>query len=323
MKNKSLLISLCIVLALNMAAMKLQAQNALPIVSTEWLAVNFDTPNLVVLDMRNTEDYAAGHLPGSVNFPAFPNWYINEAMGEELPWMELPDKKDLFATIGNAGISSNSMVVIIARSADSPTEGPAFYSLTKAARVAITLIYAGIKNVSILNGGYDMWKAEGRAISTQAFGPKAISYDGKANDAIFVSKDYVARSIGNSIIIDTRDTDSYFGIEPDFTAKRAGHIPTAKSLPAPWFWQTKEDQSLETAFLMWKDPAEIKEIALAVVGEDLNKEIIDYCGVGGFASPVWFLLTQVVGYKDVKFYDGSMQEWTSDPDAPVVKYICE
>jgi thiosulfate/3-mercaptopyruvate sulfurtransferase len=52
----------------------------------------------------------------------------------------------------------------------------------------------------------------------------------------------------------------------------------------------------------------------------MEEEIIDYCGVGGYASPVWFLLTQVVGYTNVKFYDGSMQEWTADPEAPVTKY---
>jgi thiosulfate/3-mercaptopyruvate sulfurtransferase len=187
----------------------------------------------------------------------------------------------------------------------------------------MTLIYAGIEKVSILNGGYDLWEAEGRTISTKVVEPEAVSYTGEANDAVFVSKDYIAGNIGKSLIIDTRDTDSYFGIEPDFTSRRAGHIPTAKCLPAPWFWKSKEDQSQEATFLMWKDPDEIKEIALTVLGEDMGAEIIDYCGVGGYASPVWFLLTEVVGYTNVKFYDGSMQEWTSDPDAPVTKYICE
>jgi thiosulfate/3-mercaptopyruvate sulfurtransferase len=323
MKKELVLISMMVFMVSSLLATKSQAQDAPPIVSTEWLADNIDIPNLVLLDMRNSEDYTAGHLPGSINFPAFPNWYINDAMSEEFPWMELPDEEVLFATIGNAGISSRSKVVIIARAVDSPTEGPAIYSLTKAARVAITLIYAGITNVSILNGGYDMWAAEGRTISTAARTPDAIAYSGKTNDAIFVSKEYVDKSIGKATIIDTRNADSYFGIEPDFTAKRPGHIPTAKCLPAPWFWQTKEDQTKGTTYLMWKDPDEIKEIALAVLGEDMEVEIIDYCGVGGFASPVWFLLTEVVGYSNVKFYDGSMQEWTADPGAPVTKYICE
>ena len=55
----------------------------------------------------------------------------------------------------------------------------------------------------------------------------------------------------------------------------------------------------------------------------MSEEIIDYCGVGEYASPVWYLLTQVVRYKNVKFYDGSMQEWTSDPNTPVTKYKYE
>ena len=64
-------------------------------------------------------------------------------------------------------------------------------------------------------------------------------------------------------------------------------------------------------------------MASAVIGEDASEEIIAYCGVGGYASSLWFVLHEVLGYTDVKIYDGSMQEWTADPEAPLVKYICE
>lgn len=322
MKKKLFFISLMLLLTLIMAATKLQAQKIPAIVTTEWLTDNIDTPDLVLLDVREPGDYAAGHIPGSINIPAFPNWYINSP-GEKLPWMELPEKKDLFATIGNAGITINSTVVVIARTSDSPTGEPAYYNLTKASRVAITLIYAGIKPVTMLNGGYDKWSAEGRAISIEPAIMQAKTYEGHVADTMFISKNYVKNKIGKSTLIDTRSADVYFGIEKDLSSKRAGHIPTAKNLPAPWFWKTTKVENGETTYLTWKNTDEIKEIALTVLGENMEGEIIDYCGVGGYASPVWFLLTQVVGYSNVKFYDGSMQEWTSDPEAPVTKYKYE
>jgi len=61
-------------------------------------------------------------------------------------------------------------------------------------------------------------------------------------------------------------------------------------------------------------------MALGIVGRDKSREIIIYCGVGGYSSTWWFVLTELLGYTDVKIYDGSAQEWTRDPEAPVVKY---
>jgi len=305
-----------------MVVTRLQAQNIPAIVSTEWLEENMDTPNMVILDVREPESYEVGHIPGSINFPAYPNWYINNP-GEQVPWMELPEEEKLYATIGKAGISTNSIVVIIARTSDSETGGLGAYGLTKASRAAITLIYAGIKKVIFLNGGYDKWDAEGKAVSTKPTIPHATTYNGKVNESIFITKAYVENKLGKSTIIDTRDSDTYFGLGTDYSSSRAGHIPTAKVLPAPWFWQSTKAENGEITYLVWKDTEEIKEIAFTVLGENMEEEIIDYCGVGGYASPVWFLLTQVVGYTNVKFYDGSMQEWTSDPEAPVTKYRYE
>lgn len=322
MKKKLFLISLMLLLSLSMVVTRLQAQNIPAIVSTEWLEKNMDTPNMVILDVRKPESYEVGHIPGSINFPAFPNWYINNP-GEQPPWMELPEEEKLYSTISKAGITTNSIVVVIARTSDSETGELGAYGLTKASRAAITLIYAGIKKVIFLNGGYDKWAAEGKTVSTKPTIPQVTTYDGKVNESIFITKEYVENNLGKSTIIDTRDSDTYFGLGTDYSSKRAGHIPTAKVLPAPWFWQTTKAENGEITYLVWKDTEEIKEIALTVLGENMEEEIIDYCGVGGYASPVWFLLTQVVGYTNVKFYDGSMQEWTSDPDAPVTKYKYE
>jgi thiosulfate/3-mercaptopyruvate sulfurtransferase len=317
MKMKLFFSSLMLLFSLSLVV--LQAQNIPVIISTDWLEENMDTPNMVILDVRDPESYKAGHIPGSINFPAFPNWYINNP-GGQAPWMEVPEEEKLYATIGEAGISTNSIVVVIARTSDSESGEPGIYGLTKASRTAITLVYAGIKKVVLLNGGYNKWEAEGKPVSAEPAIPQVTTYDGRINDSMFITKKNVEKKLGKSTIIDARDSDEYFGIEKDFSTKREGHIPGAKILPAPWFWKSGKAENGEMTYLVWKEIEEIKEIARTVLGEDMEEEIIVYCGVGGYASPVWFLLTQLLEYTNVKFYDGSMQEWTSDPEAPVTKY---
>jgi thiosulfate/3-mercaptopyruvate sulfurtransferase len=140
---------------------------------------------------------------------------------------------------------------------------------------------------------------------------------------MFVTKEYVEKMIGKSILVDARSSDAYFGLTQAPWEKRGGHIPTAKSFPTPWLWNLVEDKSGVLTYGMYKDSNAAKEMASTVIGKDLDKEIIVYCGVGGYASTMYFMLTQVAGYKNVKIFDGSMQVWTDDPKAPVVKYQCQ
>jgi thiosulfate/3-mercaptopyruvate sulfurtransferase len=290
------------------------------IVSTEWLEDNIDNPDLVLLDVREPDFYAAGHIPGSINVSPLGSFFLCLMDPECGLWMEVPPVDDLFTTIGNAGITANSTVVVIPRTVGSPILGPAEFGITMAARVSMTLIYAGVENVAMLDGGYAKWETEGKATSTDPVVPTAVEYSGEVDEAVFVSKDYVESKIGNSTLLDTREADTYFGMKPDPTSQRAGHIPTSKVLPAPWFWATDAD---EAGYMTWKDTSAIREIALTVLGEAGDEEIIIYCGVGGYASPVYYVLTEVIGYTNVKFYDGSMQEWTADPEAPVTMYKYE
>jgi thiosulfate/3-mercaptopyruvate sulfurtransferase len=290
-----------------------------PIVSTQWLRDNRSFPNLVILDVRAPDNYAKGHIPGAINVPGLGNFYLCLFAPDCGLWMELPEEGALLTTIGNAGITGNSLVVVVGRTVD-PF---AAYAVADAARAAITLLYAGVKNVALLNGGYDKWAAEGKPTSTVPVTPTAVTYTGAVNQAMFVSKDYVAGKIGKSTIVEAREPDIYFGIIQEPWTVRAGHIPRAKNLPAPWFWAFAKDKKGVITYGTWKDAHVIREMALAVLGEDASQEIIVYCGVGGYASPAWFALTQMVGYANAKIYDGSMQEWTADPNAPVVKYKYE
>jgi thiosulfate/3-mercaptopyruvate sulfurtransferase len=287
-----------------------------PIVTTHWLARNMDTPNLVILDVRAPNNYAKGHIPGSINVPGLGNFYLCLFAMDCGLWMELPEEAALLKTIGNAGITGDSHVVVVGRTVDPY----AAYAVADAARTAITLIYAGVKNVALLSGGYDKWAADGNKTSTRPVKPKPVTYDGAVDEAMFVTKDYVEEKIGKSTLVEARDADIYYGINQEPWTARAGHIPSALNLPSPWFWYFQHDKRGAIKYGAWKDVNVIKEMALAVVGEDASQEIIVYCGVGGYASPMWFALTQIAGYDNVKIYDGSMQEWSADPNAEVIKY---
>ena len=292
-------------------------QRIAPIVSTDWLAMNMDAvPNLVILDSRAPDNYAKGHIPGAVNFPGLGNFYLCLFAPDCGLWMEVPEERALITTIGNAGITGDSLVVVVGRTVDPFAP----YAVADAARVAITLLYAGVENVAILNGGYDKWAAEKKPISRRSVKPKAVTYTGAVNKALFVTKDYVEKKIGKSTLLEARDCDIYFGLGQEPWTQRAGHIPTAKNLPSPWLWSFAKNKKGVITYGTWKENDAIREMTTAVVGEDASEEIIVYCGVGGYASAAWFALTQMVGYTNVKMYDGSMQEWTADPEAPVVKY---
>ena len=108
----------------------------------------------------------------------------------------------------------------------------------------------------------------------------------------------------------------------------AGHIPKAKSLPTPWLWNLNLDASGTSVIdATYKDVDTLREMASGVVGRHVFgwhafKEIIFYCGVGAYASTSYFVLSEVLGYKNVKIYDGSAQEWTG-LGAPVVLYTWE
>jgi thiosulfate/3-mercaptopyruvate sulfurtransferase len=272
-----------------------------PVVSTDWLEANSGLSDLVILDIRRDADYAAGHIPKAINVP-FPDpfsseWVVSDPNGL---WLQLPEKAALFNTIGSCGIKRNSLVVIV--TAPNPGEPP-YYGLANATRVADTLIYAGIRNVAILDGGYPKWVADDKPITTDVPAVEQVTYNSKVNEEMFVSIEYVRKHIGRARIIDARDAEVYFGAATESFAPKEGHIPSARSLPTPWIW-TLGGQSY-----IYKDVETLSAMASGVIGRHKANEIIVYCGVGGYASSWWFVLTQVLGYDNIKIFDGSAQEW--------------
>jgi thiosulfate/3-mercaptopyruvate sulfurtransferase len=133
------------------------------------------------------------------------------------------------------------------------------------------------------------------------------------NKSLFAAKDYVIGRIGKANIIDTRMPDYFFGVSrlEKPPVERAGHLKGAVSLPSAWIF-TKDGT--------FKAKEELAAMAAGVVGADTARESITYCDTGRLCSGWWFVLREMLGYKDVKAYDGSTQEYARDKNAPMVKY---
>ncbi len=278
-----------------------------PIVSAAWLEARLTGREggagrrLVIIDLRESRLFDAGHIPGSISIPFSPmsGWAVSD---DEL-LMELPPDADLFELLVRAGIGPQSTVVL----AGTVEPGPAPpYALSDPARVAATLFYAGVTDVAILDGGFPHWAMEGRAVIATAPGEEppacedAASWRGEVHKDMFVSTEYVKARVGQAVILDGRDPDQFFGVTACPFAGVGGHIPSARSLPAAWIWE--EDGTYR--------PVEVlRAVAEGVVGPHRDQEIILYCGVGGYASAWWFVLTQALGYRDVKIYDGAAEAW--------------
>jgi len=282
------------------------ARRIQPIVSTEWLEQNLDSPDLVIIDVRSKNDYNAGHIPKSVNIPFDPFKSAWSIVRDDL-LLEIPPPEELFKTIGSAGITKDSLIVVVTK-VDTP------FSRADAVRVAVELIYAGLDNVAILDGGFNKWAKEGRKVTTEPFEPKPTQYAGTTRDYMFVSKQYVLERLGKVTLVDGRDPDVYFGLTTEPWGPIPGHIPTAKNLPVPWIW-TPEG--------VFRPVDTLKRMFEGVVGPEKDKEIIAYCGVGGYAAVLWYVMTQILGYTNVKIYDGGYQEWLKPPQGPIAAFKWE
>ena len=273
-----------------------------PFVATDWLQDHLDD-GLVVIDLRLDEQYEAGHIPGAISEPfslisAWPD------SGELI--LELPPVAELLKSIGGCGMTAASRVVLVG---PTPEPGNPPYALADPVRVAATLIYAGVKNVAVLAGGHAKWAAEGREVETTPNEPAPVPYDSPVDDGTWISTQYVKDHLGKAVLVDGRDPDVYFGVSiEEVFADMRGHIPTARCLPAVWVWEADGT---------YKPVGVIESMAAGVVGRDKGREVITYCGAGGYAALWWYLLTQLLGYENVKIYDGSMEAWVDEGNTNV------
>jgi len=264
-----------------------------PFVTTEWLQANLS--KVTVLDVRKVEEYNDGHIPGAINV-FYGVWGIKKG----ILLNELPSDDDLRDIISSAGIEPTTKVVVVSKNETMPFR-------TDATRVAWTLRYAGVENAAVLSGGIEKWVAEKKALSKDAVKPKAKAYKGKFNKQFIANKAYVMGALGKAVLVDVRPPEFFKGEKKLDFVPTTGRIKGAVNLPPGLLFNADNT---------YKNKAEIEAIAKPVVGADLNKEIIVYCDTGKVCTTWWLALADLLGYKNVKVYDGSSMEWLADPAAP-------
>jgi thiosulfate/3-mercaptopyruvate sulfurtransferase len=269
------------------------------LVSTEWAAQNLNGPNLRFVEVDvDTTAYDQGHLAGAVAW----NWQTQLQDGIR---RDLIDKSALEKLLSASGISNDTTIILYGDN-NNWFAAYAFWQLK---------LY-GHKNVRLINGGRKKWLEEKRALTKDPAKVTATNYRVTATDAsIRAYKDEVLSIVNGSKpgqLVDVRSVDEFTGkiIAPPGmteTAQRAGHIPHAANIP--WAQAANEDGT----FKSFDDLKKLYE-SKGITG---SEEVIAYCRIGERSSHTWFVLKYLLGYENVRNYDGSWTEWGNLIGAPI------
>ena len=243
-----------------------------------------------ILDSRDPSMYRAMHIAGALNFPA--NWtYEHKNINGKII---APNRIQI--TLRNLGIDLNTPVVIYDNG-----------SLVDAARLFWTLEVYGLKNVKVLNAGFDTWTQKDYPISIEKPKVAPSTYIPVVNQERIATKfsTQLATKNPNQIIIDARATAEYLGEKS--SAKRFGHIPKAINIPASHNIQMSE------ADLATLQPVNKLKQVYSDIPKD--KKVVVYCAIGKISSANYLALREL-GY-DVSVYDASWNEWGNDFNLPI------
>ena len=279
-------IMLLFVLTNSVLADQLKRGAELPaIVSVKWLQKHLDDPRLVLVDLRDSKEYAKGHLQKAVNIPALKTLFDEKFFMPKLDFL-----KDMFS---KAGIDSNSLVVAY-------DNGDFIW----AARFYWILEVLGHKNVGILKVGYGNPKLAVIPTTTKPYVPTPTEFVPRVDNSKVQTKLSTLLAIKKKTIIDGRKKEAYLGKVS--SAKRFGHIPTAQNYACTQNYQvTKNGNEM-------RDLKDLKKLYSAL---PKDKEIILYCD-GGAEAALNYIVLQELGFK-ASVYDGSWLEWGNDDNTPV------
>jgi thiosulfate/3-mercaptopyruvate sulfurtransferase len=270
------------------------------LVSTESVAQNLNAPNtrLVEVDVDTTA-YAQGHIPGAVGW----NW---QTQLQDNVRRDLIDKPALEKLLSDSGISNDTTILLYGDN-NNWFAAYAFWQLK----------YYGHQNVKLINGGRKKWLEEKRALTTDV--PKVTPTKYRVagtHESLRALRDEVLSVVQGGKrgqLVDVRSVDEFTGkiIAPPGmteTAQRAGHIPNAANIP--WSQAANEDGTFKSA-----DALASLYGAKGINGKD---EVIAYCRIGERSSHTWFVLKYLLGFDNVRNYDGSWTEWGNLIGSPIV-----
>lgn len=252
------------------------------LISGDSLAATIDNPDQIIVDVRSTADYAAGHIRNAVNVPAG-NF---DKGGDGIDSKNLKSPEVIAHILGTAGISNSTKIIVYGKNVDS-----------NAGRVFWLLEYSGASKVRILDGGYDKWLSDGRATVTTTTTMTAASFTAVPDPARIATKEEVLANYANTAgyaILDSRNA-------ADYDVK---HIPNALNVLIGEFLNA--DATV-------KSYRDLKTL-LDGKGITLSKTIITHCYVGYRSGQEYFIL-RLMGF-NVSNYDGSWTEWNADPTLP-------
>jgi thiosulfate/3-mercaptopyruvate sulfurtransferase len=272
------------------------------LVETDWLESHLEDPAVRVIEVdEDTTAYEKGHIPRSIAW----NWNtdLHAPVGRDFV-----DQAGLAALLGEAGVGDDTTIILYGGNNN-----------WFAAYAYWLLRYLGASNVKLLNGGRKKWELESRPTTqdVQTPSPTQAKVSGSVNPKIRAFRDYVLERVskGDAGLVDVRSPEEYRGekLAPDHLpqeqAQVPGHIPGAANIP--WAKAAKDDGSFKSA----------DELLELYGGQDItaDREVIAYCRIGERSSHTWFALTELLGFGDVKNYDGSWTEYGSLVGVPVEK----
>jgi thiosulfate/3-mercaptopyruvate sulfurtransferase len=273
------------------------------LVSTEWAAGHLNDPKVRLIEVDvDTTAYDQGHIPGAVGW----NW---QTQLQDNIRRDLIDKATLEGLLAKSGVGNDTTILLYGDN----NNWFAAYALWQ-------LKYYGHKDVRLINGGRKKWIEEKRPVTTDPAKVAATTYRASGPDeSIRARKEEIFDALNkkkSAQLVDVRSVDEFTGkiIAPpgmSETAQRAGHIPGAANIP--WAQAANEDGTFKSADAL-------KQL-YGAKGVNGDSEIIAYCRIGERSSHTWFVLKYLLGYDNVKNYDGSWTEWGNLIGAPVEKEV--
>jgi thiosulfate/3-mercaptopyruvate sulfurtransferase len=270
------------------------------LVSTEWAGENLNSPGIRLVEVDvDTTAYDQGHIPGAVGW----NW---QTQLQDNIRRDLIDRQTLEALLGKSGITNDTTIVLYGDN-NNWFAAYAFWQLK----------YHGHKDVRLINGGRKKWLEEKRPTTTEAPRVSPTTYKASGTDESIRARREEVRDVVEgkfrAQLVDVRSVDEFTGkilAPPGLTetAQRAGHIPGAANIP--WGQAANEDGTFKSA-----DALAALYQSKGITGTD---EVIAYCRIGERSSHTWFVLKYLLGFANVKNYDGSWTEWGNLIGAPVV-----